>query len=810
MALTWTAQDITFNQNAARGVWVDWLNLFVIAGNSTDEKLISTSPDGEAWTAVSSNPWKGNVTAAQLYEVAASPTILVGVGTAGVGTAPATAGSAICSSTNGTSWTARAAVRGSGVGDVRCVAYSAEQGLWVAAGQDSVPIYTSTDGITWSNPSTYMDGGALYGICYSPDLDLWVGAGYDPTGEETAFTSPDGTTWTPRSTPLDDGFGTGFGVCWDTINAQFVMVGQPVDGTVSIATSPTGATWTGHSSAFDDLSSGNARSVALCGTVLVAVGAKDNFSTACVCESSNGATWTEDTTPLSAGVVQGGFGVCYSSELGVALIDGYTTGGTEPGAATAEVSTPVGSATNGIRIAFGQSAYAAVPVFTRIDSPFTSGLEHFPDAPFSGRFVHSWETHRGRAYELDKTEAGTAKITCFDTTGYFDPTNPNSPFYGEIEPNQRLKISALNPSNDFYYDQFAGFIESYAWTMDQAERMMTVTISANDGFELLSRGEIPPNASASGISSQDGVITFVGDAASTACQTRLHAILDLAEWPNGAAWRRLNTGNVRLQETKYNVQTSFLAAIQDVADAEFPGVANFFIDKSGRATFLGRYPRFKPTLYPEDIQFWQVGDKTAADTFGAAKISEIEWAIDSKNVINESLCYQYGIDPADIADQLVTAADFGNTSQTRFGHRTHTLPDLLNAGQNSSGSPDSGQPELAAGPATKLFATYFVQNYMEPSLRISKLVFKTRPVGDSQTWAFMTGVEIGDILTVFTRNPGGGGFSKQTDGMQISQFFVEGITNVVTVLSDIPDWTQTLDVSPRAWFPNNYPIGGTP
>jgi hypothetical protein len=54
---------------------------------------------------------------------------------------------------------------------------------------------------------------------------------------------------------------------------------------------------------------------------------------------------------------------------------------------------------------------------------------------------------------------------------------------------------------------------------------------------------------------------------------------------------------------------------------------------------------------------------------------------------------------------------------------------------------------------------------------------------------------------VFTRNPGGGGFSKETDGMTLSQFFVEGISNTVNPLTEnYPDWTVSLDVSPRQWY----------
>lgn len=458
----------------------------------------------------------------------------------------------------------------------------------------------------------------------------------------------------------------------------------------------------------------------------------------------------------------------------------------------------------GICIAFGQNAYTTTPTWTRIDDPAFAGLAHKSSSPYSGRFATSWSTDRGRAYELDKTQAGTATITVYDTTGYFDPTNPASPFYGQITPMLRAKISVQNPADLYYYDIFTGFLESYDWTMDTAEQIATVTMHLVDGFEPLTRAEIPVDAT--------GVKKLTGGTASpSACQTRITALLAAAGWPDDglpgdqSLWRNINTGNVFLQDTTYNAQTSYLAAIQDVADAEFPGVANFFVSRRGAATFYGRYPRFQPTNFPQDVNFWQAADRPGlSPSNGAPLISDIQWTLDSKNLINSSLCYPFGIAQTSIYTQLVT----DTVSIGQYGVRDLSLPDLINGGQPSSAS----QPALGANAACQLFGTYYVQNYAQPQLRISKLVFKSRNAGDSQTWQLLTGVEIGDIITVFTTNPGGGGFSKETMGLALSQFFVEGIHNDVKgpLHAGVPDWTLSLDVSPRGWFPANYPIGGNP
>lgn len=457
----------------------------------------------------------------------------------------------------------------------------------------------------------------------------------------------------------------------------------------------------------------------------------------------------------------------------------------------------------GICIAFGQNAYTTTPTWTRIDDPTFDNLQHKGTSPFSGRFVTSWSTNRGRSYEIDKTQTGTASITVYDTTGYFDPTNAASPFYGKITPMMPAKISVQNPSNNQYYDIFRGFVDSWTWSMDTSERIMTVTIGLVDGMEPLTRGEMEPQA--------NGVTTLLGDVNPASAQTRINDILDLADWPvdglpaNESLWRNINTGNIFLQQTIYNPQTSYLSAIQDVADAEFPGVANFFINKFGAATFYGRYPRFQPTNFPNNVNFWQAADRGGvAPSGGAALISDIEWELDNKNLINSALCYPFGIKQTDILDQVVR----DNTSAAKYGVRTFSIPDLISNGQPMSVS----QPALGANAAAKIFSTYYVANYASPVLRISKLEFKSQLVGSSQTWQFLTGVEIGDIVAVYTSNPGGGGFSKETfsEGV-VSQFFVEGIHNQVSgpLHGNLSEWTMTLDVSPRAWFPANYPIGGS-
>jgi hypothetical protein len=417
--------------------------------------------------------------------------------------------------------------------------------------------------------------------------------------------------------------------------------------------------------------------------------------------------------------------------------------------------------------------------------------------------VSAWTIDRGRTYELDKTQAGTSTFTLIDTTGRFDPTNTSSPYYGNIGPMRQFKLSVVNPVNQQNIDLFTGYIEAWNYSMDTAEKMMTIEVDAVDGFEPLSRAELPPDST--------GTTVLGGDATGSACQTRIIYLLNTYYGWNGSTafgWptylRKINTGNVTLMQTVYNPGTSLLSAIQDTADAEFPGVANVFMNKAGQVTFYGRQPRFNPTGFPQDVTFWTVGDKNAVNTFGGAPIHDIAWNLDQKNLINAAQAWPEGIAQSAIASQLYVSP----SSILAYGNRLQTMPNLQTGGSDAFATPAS----LTAAQECQLFSWYYAYNYNKPVQRISKLEFVTEDpttTSGAALWNFMLGVEIGDILTVSTTNPGGGGFGKQTDGFAVDQFFVEGIHyQAVPLQGGFPQITMNLDVSPRAWFgtwPSTYP-----
>lgn len=467
-------------------------------------------------------------------------------------------------------------------------------------------------------------------------------------------------------------------------------------------------------------------------------------------------------------------------------------------------------ATDGIRIAFNSQAFNASPTWVRVD-----GGVGF--STFASKSAVSYTIDRGRQFQLDATQTGTASLQLYDTTGMFDATNPNGPFFGEIGPMRQINFQIQNPVNNLFYSLFKGFTESWYYTFPdpQNNRIMEVTVAAVDGFDALARAELPPD--------NTGITPFAPIVGLGAVAARIQAVLGYFSatpysgngYPTDPA--ALFTGNVNILGAAYNAQTSLLTAILDAANAESGGIANnVFMDKLGNLNFRGRATRFRPQNFQnvgaptlaKPITFWKVGDAGAAQTISAcAPFHDIEWGMDETKLINAATVYPGGIyNASTINGQLVTTTSYpvGTNSILKYGPRSLSVPDLYTFGSPSSTSDTFLNPADQSGlQETLLFAQSYVDNFCLPVPYISKLVFQTVAPGGSAGnafWNFVTGVEIGDVITVYLTDPGGGGFSRAEDGFATDQFFVEGIHYDVQIgNATYPQLTLSLDVSSRQW-----------
>ena len=180
-------------------------------------------------------------------------------GSAGVG----------ATSYDGVNWTPRGTVFSS-VGNA--IAWNGS--MWVAVGQTTNTIMTSTNGTTWTGLGTSIFSTAGFGIAWNGSM--WVAVGQ---GTNTIAYSYNGSTWTgATSSPIST---AGYGVAWN--GSMWVAVGQ---GTNSIAYSYDGIAWTGVTGT--TLFSTNGFSITWNGSQWIAGGVGTNT----MATSPDGITWT--------------------------------------------------------------------------------------------------------------------------------------------------------------------------------------------------------------------------------------------------------------------------------------------------------------------------------------------------------------------------------------------------------------------------------------------------------------------------------------------------------------------------------------
>jgi hypothetical protein len=167
---------------------------------------------------------------------------------------------------------------------------------------------------------------------------------------------------------------------------------------------------------------------------------------------------------------------------------------------------------------------------------------------------------------LAKFEAGTATVDIYDQNGDWNPSNPSSPYYGDLIPLRKIQIFADYNGTRYYL--FTGFITNYITNFALGtEEVSRVTFQCVDAFRLLTGALIT---------------TVSGASAGQLSGTRINEILDEVSYPSGL--RDIDAGNTTLQADP-GTSRNALDALRTVEDSELGG---FFIDAEGRATFIER------------------------------------------------------------------------------------------------------------------------------------------------------------------------------------------------------------------------------
>jgi len=173
---------------------------------------------------------------------------------------------------------------------------------------------------------------------------------------------------------------------------------------------------------------------------------------------------------------------------------------------------------------------------------------------------------RGRSRILNKFEAGTANVTIYDENGDWNPSNPASPYYGDLKPLRKIQIYAEYNGTRYYL--FSGFITDYDTGFNiGTNEVSKVTLKCVDGFRLFNQAQIT---------------TVTGAPAGQLSGARVEAILDEIEWPSGL--RDIQAGDSTLQADPGTSRTA-LDTLRTVESSEFGGL---FLDAEGRVTFVSR------------------------------------------------------------------------------------------------------------------------------------------------------------------------------------------------------------------------------
>jgi hypothetical protein len=356
-------------------------------------------------------------------------------------------------------------------------------------------------------------------------------------------------------------------------------------------------------------------------------------------------------------------------------------------------------------------------------------------------------------------------------------------------------IGRWNPVTAAWVTRFRGFIEEMDYSFDPSQQVNRLTITLVDIFEIVNAAKMWPG--------EFGVDPLLVDppAPDSVGQVffdnqnmddRIIEVLGNAHIP--PEFYAVFSGNVALYRSIHSPGESAMEAVQQAADADWPGLANVYGDRLGRLAVHGRHAKFDPagvlagaTEGLWDFHEWHAGDgaEVAANPATTAHIRTFAVNRGLAKIINSALATPMGIDDDDVEGQIVKDTD----SISRFGIRAWEAQNLLTMSGLGSGN--------TALEETRLFAEYYVANYSLPRNRITDIAFRSmRPdvPGSSENWRLLSLVDISDTITVTIGSPGGGGLTDEP-------YFVEGVHEEVHPLNpDYDDVTVRLDLSPRAYF----------
>ena len=109
-------------------------------------------------------------------------------------------------------------------------------------------------------------------------------------------------------------------------------------------------------------------------------------------------------------------------------------------------------------------------------------------------YLRAIGTSRGRNYEYDRAEAGTAGFTLSNRDSRFNPENTTGPYFPNLKPTRRCRLRATWLGST--YDLFVGYTKGYPQEFPEFGYDALVRQSASDGFYPLNMTKFRPGATA--------------------------------------------------------------------------------------------------------------------------------------------------------------------------------------------------------------------------------------------------------------------------------------------------------------------------
>jgi hypothetical protein len=217
--------------------------------------------------------------------------------------------------------------------------------------------------------------------------------------------------------------------------------------------------------------------------------------------------------------------------------------------------------------------------------------------------VYSISIRRGRNIMKDTYEAGTAIVRVLDPLGYFNPQNPDSPYFGYLVPLRKLRVSATTATAEHFL--FSGYVNDYRYFFPQGQETAYVDILCTDGYRLLQMANVG---------------TIADTPAGQTTGTRIGKILDDVQFP--ASMRSIATGVTTCVADPATIRTT----LEAIKNAEFSeGLGAFYMSPDGTAVFKSR----------SDVAATLGETATEFNQTTGIPYKNLKYAFDDKLIIND-------------------------------------------------------------------------------------------------------------------------------------------------------------------------------